>query len=94
MCGITGFTSKRPPDARVLHGMMDAIIHRGPDGSGEYLDDTVALGHRRLSIIDLEGGRQPMENEDGSIVCIFNGEIYNYQALRAELEGEGHVFST
>ncbi len=94
MCGITGFTSKRPPDARVLHGMMDAIIHRGPDGSGEYLDDTVALGHRRLSIIDLEGGRQPMENEDGSIVCIFNGEIYNYQTLRAELEGEGHVFST
>ena len=94
MCGITGFTSKRPPDAGVLHGMMDAIVHRGPDGSGEYLDERVALGHRRLSIIDLEGGRQPMENEDGSIVCIFNGEVYNYQTLRAELEQEGHVFAT
>ena len=94
MCGITGFTSKRPPDAGVLHGMMDAIVLRGPDGSGEYLDQRVALGHRRLSIIDLEGGRQPMFNEDGSLVVVYNGEIYNYQSLTVELEEKGHTFAT
>ena len=62
--------------------MADLIIHRGPDGEGYYVDDQVALVHRRLSIIDLEGGKQPMYNEDGSMVIVFNGEIYNYQALR------------
>ncbi|HIX13307.1 MAG TPA: asparagine synthase (glutamine-hydrolyzing) [Candidatus Anaerofilum faecale] len=94
MCGITGFTSVTPPQPDVLTAMMDAIAHRGPDGSGQYLDDTAALGHRRLSIIDLEGGKQPMENEDGSIVCVFNGEIYNYQHLREELLAAGHTFAT
>ena len=94
MCGIAGFADKNGASEQVLTAMMDAIIHRGPDGSGQYVDDVVALGHRRLSIIDLEGGRQPMENEDGSLVCIFNGEIYNYQTLKQELEQEGHSFAT
>lgn len=94
MCGIAGFADKTGVTEQALTDMMDAIVHRGPDGSGQYLDDTVALGHRRLSIIDLEGGRQPMENEDGSIVCIFNGEIYNYQPLKEELEKAGHTFAT
>lgn len=94
MCGIAGFAEKNNVDKETLQKMMDAIIHRGPDGSGEYVDDTVALGHRRLSIIDLEGGKQPMENEDGSMVCIFNGEIYNYQPLRQQLQEQGHIFST
>lgn len=94
MCGIAGFAEKNNADKETLEKMMDAIIHRGPDGSGEYVDDTVALGHRRLSIIDLEGGKQPMENEDGTMVCIFNGEIYNYQPLRQQLQEQGHIFST
>ena len=74
--------------------MMKAILHRGPDGEGSYTDDSVALGHRRLSIIDLEGGKQPMYNEDGSMVIVFNGEIYNYQALREELIAAGHTFAS
>ena len=82
MCGITGFTSKRADKAEILTAMMDAIAHRGPDGAGQYTDEQVALGHRRLSILDLEGGKQPMFNEDGRLVVVFNGEIYNFQALR------------
>ena len=74
--------------------MMKAILHRGPDGEGSFTDDSVALGHRRLSIIDLEGGKQPMYNEDGSMVIVFNGEIYNYQALREELIAAGHTFAS
>ena len=94
MCGITGFTSKRADKAEILTAMMDAIAHRGPDGAGQYIDEQVALGHRRLSILDLEGGKQPMFNEDGSLVVVFNGEIYNFQALRAELQAAGHTFAT
>lgn len=94
MCGIVGFMDKKSVGKDVLESMMDKIIHRGPDGSGMYLDDTVALGHRRLSIIDVEGGTQPMKNEDGSLVCVFNGEIYNYKELRKELEEKGHVFAS
>lgn len=93
MCGIVGFID-RTLDQQVLESMMDKIIHRGPDGSGMYLDDVIALGHRRLSIIDIEGGSQPMKNEDGTLVCIFNGEIYNYKELRKELEKKGHIFVT
>jgi asparagine synthase (glutamine-hydrolysing) len=74
--------------------MKDRIIHRGPDDEGSYFDDLVALGFRRLSIIDLEGGHQPMANEDGSIVVTLNGAIYNYLDLRSELAEKGHVFST
>ena len=94
MCGITGFTSKRADKAEILTAMMDAIAHRGPDGAGQYTDEQVALGHRRLSILDLEGGKQPMFNEDGRLVVVFNGEIYNFQALRTELQAAGHTFAT
>ena len=97
MCGITGFAQAHH-DAeearRIIKAMADRIIYRGPDGEGYYVDDQVALGHRRLSIIDLEGGKQPMFNEDGSLVVIFNGEIYNFQTLRQELINAGHTFTT
>ena len=92
MCGITGFAErnhKAETARRIVKGMADLITYRGPDGEGYYVDDQVALGHRRLSIIDLEGGKQPMFNEDGSLVCIFNGEIYNFQTLREELIAGG-----
>ena len=97
MCGITGFAERKHDieTARAtVKAMADLITYRGPDGEGYYVDDQVALGHRRLSIIDLEGGRQPMYNEDESLVVIFNGEIYNFQALRADLEAAGHTFRT
>ncbi|MDD4850126.1 MAG: asparagine synthase (glutamine-hydrolyzing) [Gemmiger sp.] len=94
MCGIVGFVGARADMEAVLQGMMDAIAHRGPDGQGKFIEGPVALGHRRLSIIDLEGGKQPMFNEDGSLVAIFNGEIYNFMELRAELEEAGHQFAT
>ena len=84
-------TPRRPE--RIIKAMADRIIYRGPDGEGYYVDDQVALGHRRLSIIDLEGGKQPMFNEDGSLVVIFNGEIYNFQTLRQELINAGHTFT-
>lgn len=93
MCGIVGFMDKKL-EKQVLEAMMEKIIHRGPDGSGMYLDDTIALGHRRLSIIDIAGGTQPMKNEDGNLVSVFNGEIYNYKELRKELEEKGYVFAT
>lgn len=91
MCGIVGFMDHKL-DRRVLEAMMNRIIHRGPDGSGMYLDSSVALGHRRLAIIDVHGGAQPMSKEH--LVCIFNGEIYNYRELRNALEEKGHVFQT
>lgn len=74
--------------------MCSVLFHRGPDDDGYYVDDGVALGMRRLSIIDLEGGHQPVRNEDGSVWAVVNGEIYNYRELRSELEARGHVFST
>jgi asparagine synthase (glutamine-hydrolysing) len=74
--------------------MTEAVRHRGPDGDGFHLEPGLGLGHRRLSIIDLAGGRQPMENEDGSVIVVFNGEIYDYQPLRRSLETAGHVFRT
>ena len=92
MCGFVGFTGD--PQEGVLHSMADAIAHRGPDDADYYLDGRVSLGFRRLSIIDLEGGRQPMRNEDGSKVLVFNGEIYNYQSIREDLLKAGHVFQT
>ena len=97
MCGITGFAEKnhQASEARaIVQKMADLIAYRGPDGEGYFVDDRVALGHRRLSIIDLEGGRQPMFNEDGSLVVVFNGEIYNFQTLREELQAAGHTFAT
>lgn len=97
MCGIVGFAG-RPGTGEhhrdELQAMTDAIIHRGPDEEGLWVGDGVALGMRRLSIIDLAGGSQPIENEDGTIRVVFNGEIYNYAEIRRELQGLGHVFRT
>ena len=96
MCGISGFLNRdaqRPADRELLGRMTDVIAHRGPDGSGLHVDGPLALGHRRLSIIDLSSaGAQPMTNEDGTIWIVFNGEIYNFLDLRAELVARGHLF--
>lgn len=96
MCGFVGFMDKLNQDEKrkSIKVMADRIIHRGPDEEGYYVDDDVALGHRRLSIIDLSSGQQPMFNEDGSIVVVFNGEIYNYQEIKKDLEAKGHIFKT
>ncbi len=92
MCGFTGFTNFIKDDGTVLGAMMDRIVHRGPDSAGQFVDGDIALGFRRLSIIDLAEGGQPMFNEDKSLVLVFNGEIYNFKDLRQELETAGHVF--
>ena len=93
MCGFVGFTGKVDSRQTVLSRMMDRIVHRGPDMGGQYVDDDVALGFRRLSILDLsEAGAQPMKSEDGRVVVTFNGEIYNFLELRRELEAKGHTF--
>lgn len=95
MCGIVGFTNIIDNAETVLEEMMDRIRHRGPDAEGKYIDNSVALGHRRLSIIDVSSqGDQPIFNEDGSCVIVFNGEIYNYQSIRQKLTAAGHVFKT
>ncbi|WP_294570097.1 asparagine synthase (glutamine-hydrolyzing) [uncultured Subdoligranulum sp.] len=97
MCGIVGFAEEHHDPAaarRTLQEMAALIRHRGPDGEGLYADGRAALGHRRLSIIDLEGGGQPMFNEDGSLVVVFNGEIYNYRELARQLSAAGHSFAT
>ncbi len=96
MCGICGFINfnNAPASKDVLKSMTSAMTHRGPDGDGYWVSDGVALGHRRLSIIDVDGGSQPMSNEDGSVQVTFNGEIYNHNELRARLESRGHVFKT
>lgn len=94
MCGICGFTGEPEQREDVIRKMTDVITHRGPDSDGVYMDDYIAMGFRRLSIIDLETGDQPIYNEDGNLVLTFNGEIYNYQELKKELEGLGHHFST
>lgn len=97
MCGIVGFTAPGQDPAaakQIVQGMADLIRHRGPDGEGCYADGTAALGHRRLSVIDLAGGGQPILNEDGTLVVVFNGEIYNYKTLRARLQQRGHTFAT
>ncbi|MBI5584177.1 MAG: asparagine synthase (glutamine-hydrolyzing) [Deltaproteobacteria bacterium] len=97
MCGICGklnFDSQEPVDPRLLARMGARLQHRGPDGGGEYLRGPVGLGHRRLSIIDLATGDQPMSNEDGTIWVVYNGEIYNFPELRAELLAAGHRFKS
>lgn len=94
MCGIVGFLSKEESKDIVIRKMANKIIHRGPDQEGYYVDDYIALGHRRLSIIDFSSGNQPMFNEDESLVLIFNGELYNYVKLRNCLIKKGHVFKT
>ena len=94
MCGIVGFVNTKKGKEPIIQEMMERIIHRGPSSAGQFVDDHVALGFRRLSIIDLAGGSQPIFNEDGSKVIIFNGEIYNFQSLRKDLIAAGHTFST
>jgi asparagine synthase (glutamine-hydrolysing) len=95
MCGIAGIVQWRgTPDRAEIEAMTDAMRHRGPDGAGVYVKDGVSLGHRRLAIIDLEGGKQPLSNETGTIWITFNGEIYNYRDLRVELSAKGHRFAT
>ncbi|MBR6070607.1 MAG: asparagine synthase (glutamine-hydrolyzing) [Ruminococcus sp.] len=95
MCGIVGFTNNIDDSNRVIGEMMDRIRHRGPDAEGRYVDEDIALGHRRLSIIDISSsGDQPIFNEDGSKVIVFNGEIYNYREIREKLVAAGHIFKT
>ncbi|MFO0776868.1 MAG: asparagine synthetase B, partial [Nitrospira sp.] len=95
MCGIAGIVSAQPMTSlqqeRLLY-MSDAMVHRGPDGAGSLLGSHVSLAMRRLSIIDLSGGWQPLYNEDKSLVLIANGEIYNFVELRSQLESQGHRF--
>ncbi len=94
MCGIAGYISDTKPTKKILKSMTDRIAHRGPDAEGFFLDDHAALGHRRLSIIDLSTGDQPIFNENKDIAIIFNGEIYNYVELREELKKKNHKFYT
>ena len=94
MCGFVGFSGVIDNRAEILNRMKDRIVHRGPDMSGEHIDGEMALGFVRLSIIDLSDGAQPMYNEDGSVVIVFNGEIYNFGELREELISLGHTFRT
>ena len=98
MCGLVGLFDatgdRRPSNRLLLQRMNDRIAHRGPDGDGFFQAPGIGLGHRRLAIIDRTGGDQPLFNEDGSVVVVFNGEIYNYRELMAELQAKGHVFRT
>ena len=96
MCGIVGFVDKKKEKEKlkIVKDMAEQIIHRGPDGEGYYADDVVALGHRRLSIIDVKGGGQPIYNKDKTLAIVFNGEIYNYEALKEELLSLGYTFQT
>lgn len=94
MCGFCGFFGTQEEKETILRSMMDTIVHRGPDNEGLYIDDHIALGFRRLSIIGLEDGNQPIHNESGDLTLMFNGEIYNFEVLRDELIALGHVFRT
>jgi asparagine synthase (glutamine-hydrolysing) len=97
MCGITGVYARRaeqPVSAGQLERMTAALSHRGPDGDGFHIEPGIGLGHRRLAIVDPAGGQQPMYNEDGAVALVFNGMIYNFQALRRELQAAGHVFTS
>src|SRR5713226_9425816 len=94
MCGIVGMANFDGAPVRLdeLRRMCAALVHRGPDDEGFYLAPSAGLGMRRLSIIDLETGRQPVRNEDGTVWAVFNGEIYNFRELRGEMQGRGHTF--
>ena len=94
MCGICGFTGHPDNSPEVLKKMTDIMTHRGPDGEGAYVTDQVALGHRRLAIIDLDNGAQPMFSKDGTIAIVFNGEIYNYLDMEKELNALGYEYRT
>ena len=96
MCGIAGIFQKnhQPVDLRVLESMADTMVLRGPDGAGFYTDGPFGFAHRRLSIIDLAGGAQPIANEDRTVFAAVNGEFYNFRSLRESLERKGHCFRT
>lgn len=94
MCGFVGFVDKEKNKKKIVKDMADLIKHRGPDSDGYFCDNDVALGFRRLSIIDLNNGAQPIYNEDNTKVIVFNGEIYNYQEIKEELLAKGHTFKT
>jgi asparagine synthase (glutamine-hydrolysing) len=94
MCGFVGYIDSKIKDKKVIKDMNDTIIHRGPDDEGYYSDTDINIGFRRLSIIDLKHGKQPMTNKDKSVVITFNGEIYNYQELQTELKKKGYTFKT
>src|SRR5688572_31959012 len=94
ICGIVNFNATEPVNRHLVEQMTSAQAHRGPDDDGYFVEGNVGLGHRRLSIIDLSGGKQPIFNEDESAVIVFNGEVYNYAALTEELVGLGHSFRT
>jgi len=95
MCGFVGFTNDINDSNQVLQKMLDSIQHRGPDAEGTYIDEDIALGHRRLSIIDVtNAGNQPLYSEDGNLVLIYNGEIYNYKDIRKRLQKAGYHFAT
>lgn len=94
ICGIVNLDSSEPVNPRLVRSMTDMLAHRGPNDEGYFIKGSVGLGHRRLSIIDIGGGRQPIFNEDGSVVVIFNGEIYNYADLASDLAARGHTFKT
>src|SRR5690242_9704521 len=97
MCGITGWfdlSGERPPDRATIQKMTNSIAHRGPDGEGFYFAPGIGLGHRRLAIIDLATGDQPMFNRSRSVAIVFNGEIYNFRELRQDLQSRGYYFCT
>ncbi len=94
MCGICGFTGRLMTSEEILDNMMNKILHRGPDSGGKHIDDGVSMGFRRLSIIDLEGGTQPIYNETKDMVITFNGEIYNHQEIREDLIAKGHIMNS
>ena len=95
ICGVFGLGMALAPDiAAAIRPMTDSLLHRGPDGEGFFKDPHAVLGHRRLAIIDREGGVQPMSNEDRSCWIAFNGEIYNHRELQRQLSAKGHVFRT
>jgi len=94
MCGFVGYAFEGNPPGGLLERMNATIRHRGPDGEGFFREGGIGLGHRRLAVIDVEGGRQPLYNEDESVVVVYNGEIYNFQELRGRLEDRGHRFAT
>ena len=97
MCGICGqfnFLNLNPVRSQDLRRMTASLAHRGPDDEGSYISNQLGLGFRRLSVIDLAGGQQPMSDSDGNVWVLLNGEIYNFQELREELEGYGHLFRT
>jgi asparagine synthase (glutamine-hydrolysing) len=97
MCGITGIIqpyNHEPIDQDILKSMTNTLVHRGPDDEGYFFDRNVGLGHRRLSIIDIRHGHQPMANEDETVWIVFNGQIYNYLELRQGLVAKGHTLRT